>query len=447
MADPIKFNPPAITPFMSDAEIDKAFGAGFAKQYRQQLLEKQQAYEADSGALDEALTTPINQRQFREELMQQAQGAGDASVPMPQGNARGGVRGRYESPLEFENRMNRERGPRGSFSGGGLDAFNAMQDRGLTVDEAGRKAGIVRSQGGRINADGTMSKAGARPAPKSSTGRDYDPVAERKNMLADAGAAVAERKNLQASDLALLQKQEAAARTPGTMRGFANKYGSGQAKTLTPEEFAKRKEATITEGRHNPVTNSMREVLGWMNKDQQAEGMPALDTAQRLKESDAMRKAFDLNQKNYLKSAGEPFRQMANAAIKPKMNGGEVNPDISTMITGEDGPELQFRRKDGSLFVIPADITAKITAGLEMEDSEDGKESLRAIKGGKVKPKMNGGMFDEQQKMSPAWVKEYRNTLTGMRGGTPMPGINAGMSPYAATLTAVRGGIPMPGVR
>jgi hypothetical protein len=242
-----------------------------------------------------------------------------------------------------------------------------------------------------------MSKAGVRPAPRSSTGRDYDPVAERKNMLADAAAAVAERKNLQASDLALLQKQEAAARTPGTMRGFANKYGSGQAKTNTLKEFIDRKPATITEGRHNPITNSMREVLGWMNKDQQAEGMPALDTAQRLKERDAMLKAFDLNQKNYLKSAGEPFRQMANAAIKPKMKGGEVSPDISTMITGEDGPELQFKRSDGSLFVIPADITAKITAGLEMEDSEDGKESLNAIKGGKVKPKMNGGGFGQPQ--------------------------------------------------
>jgi len=304
----------AITPFTPDAEIDRLYGPGAAKQYRQKLLEKQQAYEADSGALDEALATPINQRQFREELMQQAQGEGEDLVPMPQGRGRGGVRGRYESPLDFEARMNREGGPSRVRDKGGLDAMYLMNNRGRTAEEAGTQAEIIRSRGGAVDKTGTkMLKAGVRPAPKSSTGRDYDPVAERKNMLADAGAAVAERKNLQASDLALLQKQEAAARTPGTMRGFANKYGSGQAKTLTPEEFAKRKEATITEGRNRPVTNSMREVLGWMNKDQQAEGMPALDTAQRLKESDAMRKAFDLNQKNQVSNIGKAFAQRGMA--------------------------------------------------------------------------------------------------------------------------------------
>jgi hypothetical protein len=303
----------AITPFTPDAEIDRLYGPGAAKQYRQKLLEKQQAYEADSGAFDEALATPINQREYREWLMQQAQGEGEDLVPMPQGRGRGGVRGRYESPLDFEARMNREGGPSRVRDKGGLDAMYLMNNRGRTAEEAGTQAEIIRSQGGRVNADGTMSKAGVRPAPRSSTGRDYDPVAERKNMLADAGAAVAERKNLQASDLALLQKQEAAARTPGTMRGFANKYGSGQAKTNTLQEFIDRKPATITEGRHNPVTNSMREVLGWMNKDQQAEGMPALDTAQRLKERDAMLKAFDLNQKSQVSNIGKAFAQRGMA--------------------------------------------------------------------------------------------------------------------------------------
>jgi len=293
------------------AKLVEAYGRDAADAWKRRFLESKSLSSNSSG--DGSAATPINQRQFREDLMQQAQGEGEDLVPMPQGRGRGGVRGRYESPLDFEARMNREGGPSRVRDKGGLDAMYLMNNRGRTAEEAGTQAEIIRSQGGRVNADGTMSKAGVRPAPRSSTGRDYDPVAERKNMLADAGAAVAERKNLQASDLALLQKQEAAARTPGTMRGFANKYGSGQAKTLTSDEFAKRKAATITEGRHNPVTNSMREVLGWMNKDQQAEGMPALDTAQRLKESDAMRKAFDLNQKNQVSNIGKAFSQRGMA--------------------------------------------------------------------------------------------------------------------------------------
>lgn len=261
---------------MSDAEIEKLYGTGFAKQYRQQLLEKQKAYEADSGALDEALATPINQRQFRDELMQQAQGEGEDLVPMPQGRGRAFTQGKYEPDADFKARVNREGGPSRVRDKGGLDAMYLMNNRGRTAEEAGTQAEIVRSQGGRINADGTMSKAGVRPAPRSSTGRDYDPVAERKNMLADAGAAVAERKNLQASDIALLQKQEAAARTPGTMRGFANKYGSGQAKTLTPEEFANRPAATATLGRNAPFTLPLQEEIDILKKEQKGRGMPDL---------------------------------------------------------------------------------------------------------------------------------------------------------------------------
>jgi len=246
--------------------IEKMFGTKLppdvtVDQLRALLLQGQQS---SNSAMADALAAPMPT---------------DNSVPMPQGNARGGVRGKYESPMEFEARMNRERGPRGSFSGGGLDAFNAMQDRGLTVDEAGRKAGIIRSQGGRINADGTMSKAGARPAPQSSTGKSYDPVAERKNMLADAGAAVAERKNLQAADTALLKQQEKEAMTLGNVRGFANKYGSGQAKTVLRD--APRAPATVTLGRNAPFTLPLQEEIDILKKEQKGRGMPDLPPLRR----------------------------------------------------------------------------------------------------------------------------------------------------------------------
>ncbi len=233
-------------------------------------------------------------------------------MPAPNNRSVGGTRGKYESPAEFKFRMNQgiPRGAR-SGAGGGLDQMLLMNEGGMGAEDARLKANILRSQGGRVSRgkDGglTMQSATARNAPRSSTGRDYDPVAERKAMLANAKAAVDERKNLQASDAILLRKQEEAARTPGTMRGFANQYGSGQAKTNTLDEFLKRPAAKITEGRHNPVTNDMREVIGWMNKDQAAAGMPSLDSARILKEGDAMTKAYDLNQKNKLAQATRAF--------------------------------------------------------------------------------------------------------------------------------------------
>ena len=211
----------------------------------------------------------------------------DSGSPMPKGRGRGGVRRKDESREEFRARMDAGM-PRGMGAAGtGIDAFNALQDRNLTPQEAAAKASIIRAEGGQINRDGSRSKRGVRPAPQSSTGRDYDPVAARERMMGDARAAVAAKKEQQAADDFLLRRQEEAARTPGTSRGFANKYGTGQATTLTPEQFAKRKPATVTEGGRNPapnnkikgrnmpqrtpITNDLREVLGFMDKEQQAD--------------------------------------------------------------------------------------------------------------------------------------------------------------------------------
>jgi uncharacterized protein YfiM (DUF2279 family) len=327
--------------------IEKMFGTQLPRDItvddlRAMLLQQQSGNDAITDAL--AAPMPDGSR---------GDATGEDLVPMPQGRGRAFTQGKYEPDADFKARVNREGGPSRVRDKGGLDAMYLMNNRGRTAEEAGTQAEIIRSRGGAVNQTGTkMLKAGVRPAPQSSTGRDYDPVAERKNMLADAGAAVAERKNLQASDLALLQKQEAAARTPGTMRGFANKYGSGQAKTLTPEEFAKRKEATITEGRHRPVTNSMREVLGFMNAEQNAAdaayaekaktvgkpmnrkdatfirglreqlngsnvapntGMVGMDSLSNLRAGDERFKAFEQAKKNQVSNIGKAFAQRGMA--------------------------------------------------------------------------------------------------------------------------------------
>jgi hypothetical protein len=247
----------------------------------------------------------INQKQFREMLMQMLGQGGGADVPLPKGRGRGFMRGKDESDLEYAYR--KAQGIPGGGKPAGLSEFFAMQDRNLTPEEARIKASIIESEGGQIGAGGTVSKRGIRSAPQSSTGRAYDPVAERKALLETTRSAVAERKGAQAADAALTRKQEESARTPGTIRGKANQYGWGQAKTLTPEEFAKRKPAMVTEGRHNPVTNKLTEVLGWMDKDQQAAGMPASGYKQRLRDVKDARKQFMDKQKLQTQNIGNAF--------------------------------------------------------------------------------------------------------------------------------------------
>jgi hypothetical protein len=202
-------------------------------------------------------------------------------IPMPSNRGVGGVRGKFESGEAMDFRMNQGL-PRGARHGGGGGVGQAllMNEGGMGVEEARIKSNIISSRGGRIvkRDDGSLATESttARKAPQSSTGRDYDPVAERKAMLANAKAAVDERKNLQKSDTALARKQFAASQVPDTMRGFANQYGSGQAKTLTAEEFANRPEATATLGRNAPFTLPLREEIDILKREQKGRGMPDL---------------------------------------------------------------------------------------------------------------------------------------------------------------------------
>jgi hypothetical protein len=237
----------------------------------------------------------------------------DSGSPMPKGRGRGGVRRKDESREEFRARMDAGM-PRGMGAAGtGVDVLNALKDRNLTPQEAAAKASIIRAEGGQINRDGSRSKRGVRPAPQSSTGRDYDPVAARERMMGDARAAVAAKKEQQAADASLLRRQEEAARTPGTSRGFANKYGTGQATTLTPEQFAKRKPATTPLSRSQGTKMSLREEIGFLNKEQEAAGMPVMDSRQRLQASDARMKAFNDQKKRQVTQMKKAFNQRGMA--------------------------------------------------------------------------------------------------------------------------------------
>ena len=268
---------------------------------RKELTDRQKRIRAakEDGSFDE-IRSRFNEASMASGTMMDERGnivPRDSGSPMPKGRGRGGVRRKDESREEFRARMDAGM-PRGMGAAGtGVDALNALKDRNLTPQEAAAKASIIRAEGGQINRDGTRSKA-VRAAPRSSTGRDYDPVAARDRMMGDARAAVAAKKEQQAADDFLLKKREEAARTPGTSRGFANKYGTGQATTLTPEQFAKRKPATTPLSRSQGTKMSLREEIGFLNKEQEAAGMPALDSRRRLQESDARLKAFNLKKKS-----------------------------------------------------------------------------------------------------------------------------------------------------
>jgi hypothetical protein len=311
---------------------------------RKELTDREKRIRAakEDGSFDE-IRSRFNEASMASGTMMDERGnivPRDSGSPMPKGRGRGGVRRKDESREEFRARMDAGM-PRGMGAAGtGVDVLNALKDRNLTPQEAAAKASIIRAEGGQINRDGSRSKRGVRPAPQSSTGRDYDPVAARERMMGDARAAVAAKKEQQAADDFLLRRQEEAARTPGTSRGFANKYGTGQATTLTPEQFAKRKPATVTEGGRNPapnnkikdrnmpqrtpITNDLREVINWMNAEQESSiapagkykgkvGMPALDSRRRLQESDARMRAFNNQRKNQVTQMTKAFNQRGMA--------------------------------------------------------------------------------------------------------------------------------------
>jgi hypothetical protein len=79
--------------------------------------------------------------------------------------------------------------------------------------------------------------------------------------------------------------------------------------------------------------------------------------------------------------------------------GGEGEEDA--YLLGEEGPEMVIKRDNGSMFVLPADVTEKIMAGITMEDTEDNQDAMAAamqrmgmepkMGGGKMKPYMKGG--------------------------------------------------------
>lgn len=90
-----------------------------------------------------------------------------------------------------------------------------------------------------------------------------------------------------------------------------------------------------------------------------------------------------------------PGKVVPGAVVRGYAEGGEVEENNEVTMVGEEGPELLFKRKDGSMFVTPADVSSQIIDGIEMEDTDENAEAMDAakkrIKKTQVKPKMLGG--------------------------------------------------------
>jgi hypothetical protein len=251
-----------------------------------------------------------------------------ANAPLSKERGVGFVQGKNESDDAFAARKAQGLPSGARKPGTGMTESYYLQDRSNTPEEAKLRAALLDSQGGTLAPDEsgniTIQKKGYRAAPQSSTGRNYDPVAERKSMMANAAAAVEERKNLQASDQKLAEMQEAKMRTPGRMSGFANKYGTGQAKELTAQELLDRKPATTPLSRTTGEMMPLRDELLFLNKDQVASGMPDSGYQERLDSAEKKRKK--------LLSAQQPSKQSAKAipAASAKYGPGSGFVDPST---------------------------------------------------------------------------------------------------------------------
>jgi hypothetical protein len=133
-------------------------------------------------------------------------------------------------------------------------------------------------------------------------------------------------------------------------------------------------------------------------------------------------------------------RQYVGAAAATRAEGGEMEMgddeggegEEDAYLLGEEGPEMVIKRDNGSMFVLPADVTEKIMAGITMEDTEDNQDAMAAaMQRMGMEPKMGGGK-----------MKPY---MKGGKMGTCMCGGKMGSCMCGGKMKARMGGGPMGG--
>jgi hypothetical protein len=148
------------------------------------------------------------------------------------------------------------------------------------------------------------------------------------------------------------------------------------------------------------------------------------------------------------------FNRRNPAVVGPKAEGGEMEMgddeggegEEDAYLLGEEGPEMVIKRDDGSMFVLPADVTEKIMAGITMDDTEENQDAMAAamqrmgmepkMGGGKMKPYMKGGKMGTCMcggKMGSCMCGGKMKARMG--GGTMMAQETGRMAPKSRTQT------------
>jgi hypothetical protein len=129
---------------------------------------------------------------------------------------------------------------------------------------------------------------------------------------------------------------------------------------------------------------------------------------------------------NPFKCGGKMKHKMGGGSVPHKVQsyakGGNIEAPSEVTMVGEEGPELIFNRKDGTQFVTPADVTAQIVDGLEMDDSHEGKEAMAAAKK-RIKTKVRHKLFGGSMKpVTPSMIPKPLGGVTNVGLGVNAEG-------------------------
>lgn len=133
---------------------------------------------------------------------------------------------------------------------------------------------------------------------------------------------------------------------------------------------------------------------------------------------------------SYRPTQGGTRAEGGEMEMEDEDEGGEGEEDA--YLLGEEGPEMVIKRDNGSMFVLPADVTEKIMAGITMDDTEENQDAMAAaMQRMGMEPKMGGGK-----------MKPY---MKGGKMGTCMCGGKMGSCMCGGKMKARMGGGPMGG--
>ena len=129
---------------------------------------------------------------------------------------------------------------------------------------------------------------------------------------------------------------------------------------------------------------------------------------------------------SYRPTQGGTRAEGGEMEMEDEDEGGEED----AYLLGEEGPEMVIKRDNGSMFVLPADVTEKIMAGITMDDTEENQDAMAAaMKRMGMEPKMGGGKMKPYMKGGKMGSCMCGGKMKARMGGGPMGGEPASDGP------------------